>query len=120
MNNNNSDSESETNDKFTMDDNVFSIEDTNNSLLDNKIDIWIETRGRKCDTYIHKWSIDDNALKEHLKNIKRKKGCNGSIKEMTKETGKIKVFHLQGNHKEFLIEYLIKNGIASDMINDKL
>jgi translation initiation factor 1 (eIF-1/SUI1) len=105
---------------FTMDDNTFVIEDNTDTIGDNKIDIWIETRGRKCDTYVHKWSLDENTLKEHLKNIKKKKGCNGSIKELIKDTGKIKVLHIQGNHKEFIIDYIIKQGVNSNMINDKL
>jgi translation initiation factor 1 (eIF-1/SUI1) len=84
----------------------------------NLIEVWSETRGRKSDTFIYGWNIDDDELKNHLKNIKRSKGCNGSIKEVTKETGKIKVMHLQGNLKDYVVEYLIQNGI--DMNNIKI
>jgi translation initiation factor 1 (eIF-1/SUI1) len=86
----------------------------------NIIEVWSENRGRKSDTFIYGWNINDDELKNHLKNIKKTKGCNGSIKEITKETGKIKVMQLQGNIKDYIVEYLLGNGIDQNNIKIKL
>lgn len=90
--------------------------------IDNScsIEIWYEDRGKKCDTFVHGWNISDNELKEHLKIIKKKRGCNGSIKEIVKETGKIKVLHLQGNNVDYIYDYLIQNNIDKDNIKIKI
>jgi len=86
----------------------------------NIIEIWSEDRGRKTNTYIHGWDIDEMGLKDHLKIIKKKKGCNGSIKELVKETGKIKVLHFQGNQKDYVFEYLKQNGIMESKLRIKI
>jgi translation initiation factor 1 (eIF-1/SUI1) len=86
----------------------------------NIIEIWVEQRGRKTDTYISGWSIDENELKKNLKIIKKNKGCNGTIKDIIKETGKIKVMQLQGNQKDYVIDYLKNLGIDENSIKIKL
>jgi translation initiation factor 1 (eIF-1/SUI1) len=86
----------------------------------NVIEIWCEDRGRKSNTYIHGWNIDDDALKEHLKTMKKTKGCNGSLKEMVKETGKIKVLLLQGNHKDYVYNYIKSTGVDESSIKIKV
>jgi len=55
-----------------------------------------------------------------LQTIKRKRGCNGSIKMLTKETGPIKVMQLQGNNKDFVINYLKTIGIDEENIKIKI
>lgn len=94
----------------------FDLTDNNSNI----IEIWVEDRGRKADTYIHGWNVDDDTLKNHLKTIKRRRGCNGSIKELVKETGPIKVMQLQGNVKDFVIAYLVENNIDSNNIKVKI
>ena len=42
------------------------------------------------------------------------------MKELIKETGPIKVMHLQGNVKDFIIQYLQENGISESNIKIKL
>ena len=64
--------------------------------------------------------IDDDLLKDHLKMIKKNKGCNGAIKEMVKETGKIKVLLLQGNHKDYVFNYIKNTGIEESCIKLKI
>lgn len=86
----------------------------------NNIEIWVEERGRKSNTYIYGWNIDEDMLKNHLKIIKKKKGCNGSFKEMSKEMGLIKVIQLQGNVKDYVISYLKENGVNEDEIKIKI
>lgn len=92
------------------------------NLIDsiNFIEIWVETRGRKADTYVSNWNITDDELKEHLKTIKKKKGCNGSIKEIERGTGKIKVMQFQGDVKYYISDYLTNIGIFKDNIKIKL
>ena len=87
----------------------------NNLLKENKfVEIWIEERGRKVDTYISGLSIyTDEELKIHLQNMKKKQGCNGCIKELDKDDIKIKVLQLQGNKKSFLNDYFSDLGIKN-------
>ena len=85
----------------------------------NKIEIWCEERGRKCITHVDGWNINDTDLKEHLKNIKNKRGCNGCVKDIKKEDGSIRVLQLQGNHKEYMIEYLKNQGVDEEIIKLK-
>jgi translation initiation factor 1 (eIF-1/SUI1) len=74
----------------------------------NKIEIWCEERGRKCITHVYGWNINDTELKEHLRTIKKKKGCNGTIKKMSvDEIGEVSVLQLQGNHVDYVKEYII-------------
>jgi translation initiation factor 1 (eIF-1/SUI1) len=92
-------------------------------LINNEsanIEIWIEERGRKADTYVYGWDLDEESLKNHLKIIKKKRGCNGSIKEIVKENGPIKVMQLQGNIKDYVVSYLIENGVNEDNIKIKI
>lgn len=89
-------------------------DDDNNEILNNNIQItiWIIVTGSKTNTYISGWNISDNELKDHIKNIKKKNGCNGSIKDiMNDKEIPIKTIHLQGNHIDFMKDYLIQNGV---------
>jgi translation initiation factor 1 (eIF-1/SUI1) len=87
--------------------------------IQSDIDIWVETNGRKKNTYVSGWSLSDDKLKEHLSIIKKKNGCNGTIKfiETIDNTTPIKVLHLQGNHTEYLIKYLIDIGCNKELIH---
>lgn len=93
------------------------LEETNSA---NIIEVWVEERGRKSDTYISGWDIDEIELKKNLKLIKKNRGCNGSIKEIIKEAGKVKVLQLQGNHRDYVIEYIKNTGIDESIIKIKL
>ena len=90
-------------------------ENENNDIESNNINIWIETTGRKKNTYISGWNIDDNILKEHLKNIKKKVACNGTVKNLENIIShtELKVIQLQGNHIDYMIDYLTSNGIKN-------
>ncbi len=85
------------------------IENTNTNLNNFHIEIWVENMGRKKNTYISGWSIDIEDLKNHLKNIKKKNGCNGSIKNNN-------IVQLQGDHTDYMTEYIINTGIDSNNI----
>jgi translation initiation factor 1 (eIF-1/SUI1) len=83
--------------------------ETINDLLknNNNIELWVEDRGRKCDTFLVGLNLSNDDLKQHLKTIKKKLGCNGSIKYS--DNGKL--LHLQGDHKDYLLDYFTKIGI---------
>jgi translation initiation factor 1 (eIF-1/SUI1) len=76
------------------------------------IEIWLESTGRKKNTFISGWNIQEKELKEHIKFIKKKNGCNGTIKDKMKENSQT-IIQLQGNHIEYMKKYLIDIGIAN-------
>ena len=83
------------------------------------IEIWIEINGRKKNTYIAGWNLSDIELKNHIKIIKKKNGCNGTLKEITTDGNKselIKVIQLQGDHIDYLKTYLIEQNIDQNLI----
>lgn len=90
-------------------------------LLNNSIiEIWLEVNGKKKNTYILGWELEKNELKEHLRNIKKRKGCNGTIKNInSEEHGEVSVLQLQGNHMEYVKEYIINTGVDSENIRIK-
>jgi translation initiation factor 1 (eIF-1/SUI1) len=91
------------------------IESSNNNFLkdNNLIEIWSQERGRKIDTFISGLPYTVAELNMFLKEIKKKKACNGSIKEITKADGTYMCIHVQGNLKEFLKDYFRNLGIEN-------
>ena len=87
--------------------------------FDDYIDIWVEVNGRKKNTYAINWNLSDGELKEHLKIIKTKLGCNGTIKKVINSSDSIKAVQLQGDHAKYLREYMISKGIEADLIRIK-
>lgn len=93
---------------------------TNNILInDINIEIWIETFGRKKNTYISGWNIPNNEIKEYLKIIKKKNGCNGTIKKYLKDNIEIDIIMLQGDHIQFMTKFLNDLNITLDNIHIK-
>lgn len=86
------------------------------------IEIWMETSGRKKNTYIAGWNLSDVELKDHIKIIKKKNGCNGTLKQIPTAGDKsifFKVIQLQGDHLEYMKEYLNDQNIDSSLIKIK-
>ncbi len=93
----------ETNDEFKVDSSL--------------IEIWVEANGRKKNTYVSGWNINLDEMKKHLTFIKKKNGCNGSIKNNnTLHSQNNNTLHLQGDHIEFMTKYLIDNGCDKNNI----
>jgi translation initiation factor 1 (eIF-1/SUI1) len=84
--------------------------DTNMSKQVN-IEIWVDQNGRKKNTYISGWEISDDELKTHLKIIKKKNGCNGTIKTLTNNLEAIQVMQFQGDQSDFVKKYISEQGI---------
>ena len=95
-----------------------SLNEINNITAISKIEIWVEIRKGKKNTYVYDLELymDIETIKAHLKKIRIAKGCNGSITKLLRDTGDIKVLQLQGNHKDYMGKYLIHAGIDSDLI----
>jgi len=92
------------------------IEEKNTYIpkVDNVIEIWSEDRGRKADTFISGLPLTKDELSLHLKNIKKSKGCNGSVKELIDENDNTGLLlHIQGNQKDYLKEYFNKIGYSN-------
>lgn len=94
------------------------ISTSHSGLTDNdefKIEIWVESKGRKCITFISGWNIDDTTLATHLKTIKKKNACNGTVKTVDNN----KVMQLQGDHVAYIKTFLKDHSIKDDMIKVK-
>ena len=77
------------------DDSVGSNDLNNNNVESTNIELWIETNGSKKLTYISGWNVSSDILKE----IKKKKGCNGIIKNG--------IIQLQGDHIRYIYDLLL-------------
>jgi translation initiation factor 1 (eIF-1/SUI1) len=93
------------------------IFDNTNTIFQMNIEIWLETYGRKKNTFISGWEISEDELKNHLKNIKKKNGCNGTIKKIP-DTNKL-ILQFQGDHIDFLKKYLCDNNVEPENIRIK-
>ena len=71
--------------------------------------LWLETAGRRKNTYISGLPFTFEELKEHLKTLKKKHGCNGAVKE----DEKLYVLHLQGDHIDDIIDYFKQHHITN-------
>ena len=94
-----------------------SINNNNNLKNEINIEIWIETNRRKKNTYISGWILPLDELKEHIKNIKKKNGCNGTIKKYINDNKEIDVLLFQGDHIIFIVKYLRELNISIDNIH---
>jgi translation initiation factor 1 (eIF-1/SUI1) len=100
------------------------FEDINENTIitkESKIEIWVEVNGRKKNTYVSGWNITKDQLKEHLTTIKKKNGCNGTIKDISNSSGTelITVMQFQGDHSNYMFDYLIGQQVDSTSISVK-
>jgi translation initiation factor 1 (eIF-1/SUI1) len=93
---------------------------TNNSTTNTtarSINIWVTQNGRKHNTYVSGWDIEDELIKEHHKTMKKFKGCNGSIKNMEVDGGSVeRVIQLQGDHADYIKKFISDTGIDASLI----
>lgn len=92
--------------------------DTSNEIQDsnNDIIIWVEVNGKKRNTYLVGWNIPENELKEHIKILKKKHGCNGTVKNIDNEGKLLLGLHLQGDHVDKVETYLNNLGIKNIIV----
>lgn len=96
------------------------IDENNDFEFKDDIIIFSEKNGRKTNTYIIKWDINKDEKKDHLRKLKRKYGCNGSIKIKSFQGNDYESIHLQGDFKDETKEYLLSNNISEDTIEIKI
>jgi translation initiation factor 1 (eIF-1/SUI1) len=116
--------------------NPFDNEDNNVTIqAPMKIEIWVSREKNKKTTYISGLTYDQTTMKEHLKNLKKKHGCNGSIKKEKSNTTKTSgddtdeedsedetdsinnfVIQLQGDHIDNIYQYFTDLGINNIII----
>jgi translation initiation factor 1 (eIF-1/SUI1) len=98
--------------------NPFENEEENVQRKINTVELWLEVNGKRKNTFISGLNFETDVLKEHLKNLKKKHGCNGSLKEVSVE-GEIKeVLQLQGDHIDNIQTYLKSINITNVVIRD--
>ena len=95
-----------------FEDQEISTNKQNIEIDDYQITIWKERRGRKTNTYISGWNLEESTLKEYIKIFKRSKGCNGSLKD--EEDGY--TIHFQGDKVENFIEFMVSKGVDKNKI----
>lgn len=102
-------------------DNILKLIDESDKDIDTlnvlDINIWLETKGKKKNTFISGWDIPINSIKEHLKFLKKSIGCNGTLK--TKSLNNETLIMLQGDNISTVYNYLIQLGIKSSNIHIK-
>jgi len=122
-NNNNNNANNDTDPFSNNDTDPFSNKNDNTETIDllkenQDVELWVSERGRKFDTYISYLPYTKSELDLHLKNLKKKLGCGGSIQsskdfepdELIPEYFRI---HIQGKQKDYIKEYFIKLGIKN-------
>jgi translation initiation factor 1 (eIF-1/SUI1) len=82
------------------------LNETDLNISEKEIVITKTNRGRKVNLFISGWKIEIKYMKEHLKNLKRKFGCNGSVKKEVIEGSEEIVIHLKGDHVDKVQEYI--------------
>ena len=92
--------------------------DTNNETQESNSDIiiWVEVYGKKRNTYLVGWNIPESEMKEHIKILKKKHGCNGTVKQIDNEGKMMLGLHLQGDHVDKFETYLNDLGIYNIII----
>lgn len=89
----------------------------NFDISNTKVVIRIDKRNaRKSITYLEGWEVEFNILKEHLKILKTKLGCNGSVKRKLIDNSSRVVFQLQGDKRNELLSYLVENDVDENNI----
>ena len=91
--------------------NPFELEQEEVIIVPKNIEIWVETAGRKKNTYISGLTYSSDELKTHLKNLRKKLACNGSLQ--TKEDSNQTMLHFQGDHSVHIKEYFTELGIKN-------
>ena len=82
------------------------------------IELWVVDRGRKCDTYISHLPYTEAELLAHLKILKKKFGCGGSVQnskdfEVEEICADYFRIHIQGNKKTHIKDYFTQLGIKN-------
>ncbi len=99
----------------------FNEQKNNNIFNDEKVVVYCEKSGRRCNTYIVGWKTTDDNMKNTLKSLTKLFGCGGAIKMTDYEGKQTLAINLQGNFVVKTGEYLksqnIVNLIVKELVN---
>jgi translation initiation factor 1 (eIF-1/SUI1) len=85
---------------------------------DENVVLLVDKKGRKTNSYLIKLGLEETIMKEYLRDMKKKFGCNGSIKNIIYENLENRVIHLQGEHTDRIIDYMSNKGVKDIIIKD--
>jgi translation initiation factor 1 (eIF-1/SUI1) len=104
---------------FEEEDDEVKVDETKNmSLKLNNVEIWLDIKGRHKNTFITGLNFETNILNEHLTNLKKKHGCNGSLSELLIDGENKKVLKLQGDHIDNIQTFLTSINITNFITRD--
>ncbi len=104
---------------FEEEQNPFENEKNNNTVIKSiNVELWLETNGRRKNTYISGLNLEKEELKKHLQILKKKHGCNGSLKEDLIDGENKKVLKLQGDHIDNIQNFLMSINITNFITRD--
>ena len=89
--------------------NPFDNEETNTIKIISKVEIWVGIEKGRKNTFISGLKFTEKEMKEHIKNLKKKHGCNGSMKD--------NILQFQGDHIYNVKMYFNSIGINNIVIN---
>lgn len=95
--------------------NPFDNEETNTIKIVSKVEIWVGIEKGRKNTFISGLKFTEKDMKEHIKNLKKKHGCNGSLKK-DDENPEIMTIQLQGDHIDNICTYFNEIGITDIII----
>ena len=78
----------------------------------DKIEIWVAIDHGRKNTYISGLVYDEANMKEYIKNLKKKHGCNGTLKKVEDKF----IIQLQGDHIDNICDYFEELGIKDIII----
>jgi len=99
--------------------NPFENDENDTKNNSSQVTIWVElNEKKKKNTCISGLSYTKSELNDHLKNLKKKYGCNGSIKESEDTKDNKLTLYLQGDHIYNVQSYFNDLGFNNIIINN--
>ncbi len=93
-----------------------SASDNTQELAKKKVIVLINQTGKRKNTYIIYWNISDEEKKKHIKVLKNKCACGGSVKDIEYDNVQENVLHLQGSHEETVKMHLFENNVTDIIV----
>ena len=85
---------------------------TNGITQQDKVEIWVSIDHGRKNTFISGLVYDEANMKEHVKNLKKKHGCNGTLKKVEEKC----IIQLQGDHIDNICSYFEELGIKNIIV----
>ena len=118
INEDNSDNESEQSDNDSEQSDNDNDDDSDIAVKfdDNVITLFGDKKGKRSNTYIAGLKVDETTKKEYLKTLKKRHGCNGTIKSVLYNDKEQIVIQLQGDLIDKATTFLKEMKISQKII----